>query len=307
MKNSHYRTGRNRTVIALIALWLLLPLVHAPLAAGQRRTRKTPATTAKKPGTRSTQSAAPSKTANASETVAADAPADTTKPGTVMSNQLGMEFVYIPSGSFVMGSDKGTADERPARRVMIRKGFYMGRYEITQAQWRMVMGDNPSNFKGDDLPVEQVSWTDAQSFIKKLNERNDAFIYRLPTEAEWEYACHAQMTGDSMGLLDALAWYFNNSAGKTHPIGEKQANAWGIHDMLGNVWEWCEDVYHDNYRSAPTDGSAWLKGGDQRYKVLRGGSWIDNAFYCRVNERIRATPETRQRNSGLRIVAIARG
>src|SRR4051812_12454460 len=107
MKNSHYRTGRNRTIIALIALWLLLPLVHAPLASGQRRTKKTPATTAKKPGTRSTQSAAPSKTTNASETGAADAPADTTKPGTVMSNQLDMEFVYVPSGSFVMGSDKG--------------------------------------------------------------------------------------------------------------------------------------------------------------------------------------------------------
>ncbi|MBD0372520.1 MAG: formylglycine-generating enzyme family protein [Pyrinomonadaceae bacterium] len=223
-----------------------------------------------------------------------------------MSNQLGMEFVYVPSGSFMMGSDRGGADERPARRVAIRKGFYMGRYEITQAQWRTVMGDNPSNFKGEDLPVEQVSWADAQMFIKKLNERGDPFIYRLPTEAEWEYACHAQMTGDSMGALDVLAWYFNNSANKTHPVGEKQPNAWGLYDMLGNVWEWCEDVYHDSYRGAPTDGSAWLAGGDPKYRVLRGGSWIDNAFYCRVNERIRATPDTRQRNSGLRIVAVAR-
>lgn len=223
-----------------------------------------------------------------------------------MSNQLGVEFVYVPSGSFVMGSDKGAADERPARRVTIRKGFYMGRYEITQSQWRTVMGDNPSNFKGEDLPVEQVSWKDAQSFVQKLNERGDPFVYRLPTEAEWEYACHSQMTGESMGAIDALAWYFNNSAGKTHPVGEKQANAWGIHDMLGNVWEWCEDVYHDSYRGAPTDGSAWLSGGDQRYRVMRGGSWIDNAFYCRVNERIRATPETRQRNSGLRLVAVPR-
>lgn len=224
-----------------------------------------------------------------------------------MSNQLGMEFAYIPSGSFVMGSDKGGADERPARRVAIRKGYYMGRYEITQAQWRMVMGTEPSNFKGcDDCPVEQVSWTEAQSFIKKLNERNDAFSYRLPSEAEWEYACHGQMTGESMGAIDVLAWYFNNSANKTHPVGEKQANAWGLYDMLGNVWEWCEDVYHDSYKGAPTDGSAWLTGGDQRYRVMRGGSWIDNSFYCRVNERIRAMPATRQRNSGLRIVAVAR-
>ena len=231
---------------------------------------------------------------------------DATKPGTLMSNQLGIEFIYVPSGNFVMGSDKGSADERPAHKVTMRKGFYIGRYEITQAQWQSVMGNNPSNFKGEDLPVEQVSWTDAQMFIRKLNERGEAFIYRLPTEAEWEYACHAQMGAEGMGQLDALAWYFNNSAGKTHPVGEKQPNAWGLYDTLGNVWEWCEDVYHEGYKGAPTDGSAWLTGGDSRYRVLRGGSWIDNAFYCRANERIRGTPETRQRNSGLRLVAVAR-
>jgi formylglycine-generating enzyme required for sulfatase activity len=223
-----------------------------------------------------------------------------------MSNQLGIEFVYVPAGRFVMGSDKGGEDERPAHPVTIRQGFYAGRYEITQAQWQRVMGGNPSNFKGEDLPVEQVSWKDAQEFIKKLNERGDPFIYRLPTEAEWEYACHAQMGAEGMGKLDELAWYFNNSAGTTHPVGEKQPNAWGLYDTLGNVWEWCEDVYHEGYRGAPADGSAWLAGGDPRYRVLRGGSWIDNAFYCRVNERIRATPDTRQRNSGLRIVAVAR-
>lgn len=297
MKKSHHKKEVNRRALAFIALLVILPFVYEGSARGQRRTRRTTAPPAK----RTTE--APRQEPPAQQ---ASLPADTTKPGTVMSNQLGIEFVYVPSGSFVMGSDKGSADERPARRVMIRRGFYMGRYEVTQAQWRTVMGDNPSNFKGEDLPVEQVSWSDAQNFIKKLNERNDAFIYRLPTEAEWEYACHAQMTEAGMGALDALAWYFNNSAGKTHPVGEKQANAWGLYDMLGNVWEWCEDVYHDTYRGAPSDGSAWLAGGDTRYRVLRGGSWIDNAFYCRVNERIRAAPETRQRNSGLRIVAVPR-
>ena len=282
----------------LIALCLALSLASAEQTQAQRRTgRRATTTPAKKTDT-------PPKTTSQSAEPEAGLPADTTKPGTVMSNQLGMEFVYVPSGGFVMGSDKGGADERPARRVTIRKGFYMGRYEVTQAQWRTVMGENPSNFKGDDLPVEQVSWADAQAFIKKLNERGDPFVYRLPSEAEWEYACHAQMTGESMGDLNVLAWYFNNAAGKTHPVGEKQANAWGLYDMLGNVWEWTEDVYHDTYRGAPTDGSAWLTGGDPRYRVLRGGSWIDNAFYCRVNERIRATPDTRQRNSGLRIVAV---
>jgi formylglycine-generating enzyme required for sulfatase activity len=306
MKNSHHRTNRNRTSFSLlIALCLVLPLADAESARAQRRTRRgTTATPAKKTGTTSTPAA--KKTSTQETAAELNVPVDTVKVGTVVSNQLGMEFAYVPSGSFVMGSDKGGADERPARRVTIRKGFYMGRYEVTQAQWLTVMGENPANFKGDDLPVEQVSWADAQNFIRKLNERGDAFVYRLPTEAEWEYACHAQMTGESMGTLDALAWYFNNSAGKTHPVGEKQANALGLYDMLGNVWEWCEDVYHETYRGAPTDGSAWVTGGDQKYKVLRGGSWIDNAFYCRVNERIRATPDTRQRNSGLRIVAVAR-
>lgn len=299
MKNMHSPSRRRAGVHLLMAFCLVLPLLYLTGVQGQRRRtgRRT-----QPPAKRTT--AAPQTTTK--DTATPSQQVDTTKPGTLMSNQLGVEFVYVPSGSFVMGSDRGAADERPARRVTIRRGFYMGRYEITQAQWRTVMGDNPSNFKGEDLPVEQISWTDAQGFIKKLNERGDPFVYRLPTEAEWEYACHAQMTGESMGDLNALAWYFNNSAGKTHPVGEKQANAWGIHDMLGNVWEWCEDVYHESYRGAPTDGSAWLSGGDQRYRVMRGGSWIDNAFYCRVNERIRATPETRQRNSGLRIVAVPR-
>lgn len=286
----------------LIALALLLPLVYTAAVEGQgRRARKR----ASAPATKKPAAPAATPQPEAATTVE-PAQTETTKPGTVMSNQLGMEFAYVPAGSFVMGSDSGGADERPAHRVTLRKGFYIGRYEVTQAQWLTVMGTNPSNFKGEDLPVEQVSWTDAQSFIKKLNERGDPFVYRLPTEAEWEYACHAQMGAEGMGKLDDLAWYFNNAAGKTHPVGQKQPNAWGLYDTLGNVWEWCEDVYHETYRGAPADGSAWTTGGDPKYKVLRGGSWIDNAFYCRVNERIRATPDARQRNSGLRIVAVPR-
>ena len=294
MKNTHTRTvGR---ITLLIALCLLLQAIYTESARAQRRARRR--STATRPAT-------PAPPTQSAEQTRASAP-DTVKPGTVMSNQLGMEFVYVPSGGFMMGSNTGGTDERPARRVTIRRGFYIGRYEITQAQWQVVMGTNPSNFKGEDLPVEQVSWMDAQMFVKKLNERNDPFTYRLPTEAEWEYACHAGMGSEGMGALDVIAWYFNNSAGKTHPVGLKQPNAWGLYDTLGNVWEWVEDVYHESYRGAPVDGSAWLAGGDPKYRVMRGGSWIDNAFYCRANERIRAAPESRQRNSGLRLVAVAR-
>ncbi len=223
-----------------------------------------------------------------------------------MTNQLGMEFVYVPAGSFLMGSKTGTADERPVHKVTLREGFYMGRYEITQAQWQSVMGANPSRLKGDDLPVEQISWTDAQAFIQKLNERGDPFTYRLPSEAEWEYAARAGATEDLPHDLNAMAWYFDNAMGKTHPVGEKQANAWGLHDMHGNVWEWCQDIYHDSYKGAPTDGSAWTTGGDAKYRVMRGCSYMDNAFYSRSSERVRVAPENRIPVGGLRLIAIPR-
>src|SRR5205085_11681819 len=124
-----------------------------------------------------------------------------------MQSRAGVEFVWIPAGSFMMGSENGGSDEKPVHRVMISEGFYMGKYEVTQAQWQAVMGNNPSRFKGDNLPVETVSWDDAVSFIAKLNAQNDGYTYRLPTEAEWEYAARAGTTGDYAGDLDAMAWY----------------------------------------------------------------------------------------------------
>jgi formylglycine-generating enzyme required for sulfatase activity len=205
----------------------------------------------------------------------------------------------------MMGSTTGQADEKPVRQVTINYSFYMGKYEVTQAQWQTVMGDNPSNFKDcGNCPVEQVSWDDAQKFIQGLNRVNDGYTYRLPTEAEWEYACRAGTTGDYAGTLGEMAWYSENSGSKTHTVGGKQPNAWGLADMHGNVWEWCQDWYHETYYGAPTDGSAWLSGGEQKYRVVRGGSWSGLASRTSFASRGHNKPDLRNLNDGFRVVAV---
>ena len=214
--------------------------------------------------------------------------------------------MWIPPGSFAMGSTNGESGEKPVHEVTIREGFYMGKYEVTQAQWRQVMGTNPSKFEGDSLPVAKVSWNDVQEFIGKLNEMNDGFVYRLPSEAEWEYACRAGTTGDYAGDLDSMAWYEDNSASQSHPVGQKQANAFGLYDMHGNMWEWCADAWHENYDGAPTDGSIWSSGGDSSRRVLRGGSWFNDSNLCRSALRNRYAPAFRLNNLGFRIVAAAK-
>jgi formylglycine-generating enzyme required for sulfatase activity len=205
-----------------------------------------------------------------------------------------------------MGSDNGRGDEKPMHNVTISQPFYMGKYEVTQGQWQAVMANNPSFFKdcGSNCPVEQVSWDDAQSFIKKLSKSNDGFRYRLATEAEWEYACRAGTTGDYAGDLDSMVWYEANAGSKTHPVGTKQPNGFGLYDMHGNVSEWCQDWYHPNYDGAPSDGRAWMSGGEQKYRVLRGGSWASAAVsspYRAIN-----SPDARNQYLGFRLVAVAR-
>jgi formylglycine-generating enzyme required for sulfatase activity len=189
------------------------------------------------------------------------------KPKAVQ-NKYGIEMVYIPPGEFMMGSENGEKDQRPVHPVTISQAFYISRHEVTQVQWQSVMGTNPSYFKGDTRPVDSVTWHEAQDFIRKLNELNDGFRYRLPTEAEWEYACRAGTTGDYPGDLDAMAWYTGR---KTQPVGQKQPNAFGLYDMQGNVWEWCQDWYHDSYVGAPMNGSAWEDGGKRITRIMRGG------------------------------------
>jgi hypothetical protein len=199
----------------------------------------------------------------------------------------------------------------PAHQVTIGKGFFMGEYEVTQAQWQAVMKNNPSHFKGDDLPVEEVSWDDAQEFIRRLNARGDGYTYRLPSEAEWEYACRAGTTGDFAGDLDSMAWYGGtewNRRAKTFPVGSKQANGFGLYDMNGNVSEWVQDWYHDSYAGAPSDGGAWLSGGDQKRRVVRGGAWSDDAARCRSAYRKGLEPDFHSHlvvtSCGFRVVAV---
>lgn len=221
------------------------------------------------------------------------------------------EMVVIPAGSFFMGSPLDEAergnDESPVHRVKITSPFALTKTEVTQKQWRAVMGGDPPelNFKGcGECPVERVSWDDAQEFLRKLAAKSGK-SYRLPSEAEWEYACRAGGSDTYCGGNDveALAWYDKNSDSKTHPVAQKRANAFGLNDMSGNVWEWTQDCYNANYDGAPTDGSAWL-GGDCSRRVLRGGSWYDDPQIVRAAERNGSSLANRGNDSGFRLARM---
>ena len=215
----------------------------------------------------------------------------------------GMEFVWVPSGCFEMGSNDGVESEQPVHRVCL-KGFYMSKYEVTQAQFERVSGKNPSRFKGADRPVEQVTWDDAGEMAMKLGAKSGSEL-RLPSEAEWAYACRAGGRQASLCGADepsGVAWYRANSQGQTHPVGAKQANAWGLYDMSGNVWEWTQDCWHVSYRDAPTDGSAWLSGGDCGSRVVRGGSWSSEARSTGAAKRSWESPGERYDVQGFRLV-----
>ena len=221
----------------------------------------------------------------------------------------GPAMVVIPVGDFNMGSNDSDAssDEKHVHRVSIKKAFAIGKTEVTQREWRQVMGSDPAElrFNGcDDCPVENVSWNDAQSYIKKLNEQTGKTTYRLPSEAEWEYACRGGKANDKYcggNDVDALAWYDKNSSSKTRPVAQKQANAYGLYDMSGNVNEWVEDWYYGSYTGAPQDGSAWVTGGGQTNRVLRGGSWYGIPEYVRTAYRYYSLPSHRNSNFGFRV------
>jgi formylglycine-generating enzyme required for sulfatase activity/tRNA A-37 threonylcarbamoyl transferase component Bud32 len=230
---------------------------------------------------------------------------------TPSGNDYGIEMVYVQGGTFTMGCTSEQSgcgdDEKPAHTVSL-SSFSIGKYEVTQAQWRAVMGDNPSDFSGcDRCPVEQVSWDDVQKFISKLNQLTGK-RYRLPTEAEWEYAARGgsrsngyQYSGSNN--IGSVAWYEGNGGNKTHTVGSKSPNELGIYDMTGNVWEWCSDWYDANYyKSSPSSNPKGPSSGNGR--VLRGGSWYFDAEYCRVANRYYSTPSARYYSIGFRLLLV---
>ncbi len=216
-----------------------------------------------------------------------------------------LELVLIPAGEFMMGSpdsDKDAdADDKPQHRVWISKPFYLGKFLVTQEQWEAVMGNNPSHFKGPKNPVESVSWGDCQLFLDKLNGKVGGGKFQLPTEAQWEYACRAGSKtrycfGDDETRSGDYAWYDKNSGDKTHPIGERKPNAWGLYDMYGNVCEWCQDWYGD-YKESPAADPTGPATGSSR--VIRGGSWNGPTRLSRSPRRIRRGPVDRYGYLGL--------
>ena len=204
--------------------------------------------------------------------------------------------------------DAAKPDEKPGHGVTLTKPFYLSKFTVTQEQYQAVMGSNPSMFKGKDNPVEAVSWDDAQAFCKKLTEQTKQAV-RLPTEAEWEFSCRAGTTttyysGDTEADLGRVAWYIDNSKNTTHPVGQKEPNKFGLYDMHGNVWQWCQDRYSEDYygKSEAENPAGPVQG---IYRLLRGGSWYLNPIFCRSANRSRVKPDGgRNLVIGFRIVLV---
>ncbi|WNZ23509.1 SUMF1/EgtB/PvdO family nonheme iron enzyme [Leptolyngbya sp. NK1-12] len=246
------------------------------------------------------------------------------KRATLFKEDLGngviLEMVQIPGGSFKMGSpetEKGRSNYESPQRTVNVSSFFMGKFTVTQAQYQQIMGRNPAIFKGEKRPVENVSWNDAVEFCAKLSQRTGR-TYRLPSEAEWEYACRARTTTPfhfGQTVTSALANYDASKAvygsepkgeyrGQTTEVGSFPPNAFGLYDMHGNVWEWCQDHWHENYQGAPNDGSAWLSEDKHALRLLRGGSWYSGPRSCRSACRNHAYPATRSNLTGFRVVCV---
>jgi sulfatase modifying factor 1 len=222
---------------------------------------------------------------------------------------LSFRMIFVEGGEFLMGSPDDDPDafsyEKPRHLVKV-PSFYLGEFPLTQDIWEAVMGDNPSRFKDPRQPVEMLSWEEAQQFIQKINKMAKGGSYRLPAEAEWEYAARGGKYSEGYNYagsdkLKEVGWYDENSGNKTQKVGLLRENELGLFDMSGNVWEWCEDQWHDNYKGAPDDGSAWLGLEKWALRVLRGGSWFYGAGGCRAAYRRRSGPAIRLNSAGFRL------
>ena len=229
-----------------------------------------------------------------------------------ITNSIGMELVLLPAGTFLMGGDsvveQADENETPRHEVTFSTPFFIGKVAVTQAQWQTIMGNNPSHFVGAERPVETVSFGDALEFLERLNRREATSTYRLPTEAQWEYAARAgsQDTycfGSQRTQLDQYAWYQKNSGQETHPVGQLAANAWGLYDMHGNVHEWCSDWFDRNYyaRSPACDPEGPQTG---LARSLRGGDWGSLDWYCRCAIRSLSAADRRSPRVGFRVVKL---
>ena len=268
-------------------------------------TRQRKTTAKKETQQRKTTQAAPKKTQPARQAQQQKPAASTSMPK-VSLDDIMRNMVYVEGGTFTMGATseqkKPDDDEKPTHRVSL-SSFYIGKYEVTQALWKAVMGSNPSRFEGDNLPVERVSWNDCQTFLRKLNAMTGK-NFRLPTEAEWEFSARGgnwsrgyQYSGSN--VLSDVAWYYDNSGSKTHNVGTKAPNELGIYDMSGNVWEWCQDwygVYDSSSQTNPTGAIGWS------FHVRRGGCWRGDVGYCSLSQRGCSSPDYRFYNCGLRLV-----
>jgi uncharacterized protein (TIGR02996 family) len=226
----------------------------------------------------------------------------------MLPGDVELRLAYIPPGRFLMGSDNGASDEKPVHEVRLTTGFWLGVTPVTQEQWQAVMGNNPSHFKGPQLPVEEVSWDEAVEFCKAVQQKCGIEL-RLPTEAEWEYACRAGTTtdyysGNGEGALRQVGWFYDNAGDSTQPVGQLQANPWNLHDMHGNVWEWCSDRYGRYAQSSKDDPQGPTSGSN---RVNRGGGWGYSAGRCRAAFRYRLKPSCSDYYLGLRLARVPSG
>ena len=289
MKYNFKRAG------VLLALLILLSMTKPAFGQGAGRETPKPSTT-KPPASKS----APRKLTTRSTS------------RTFRPTNPHIQLVTIAPGSFMMGSPSGENgrddDEGPQHRVNVR-GFYLGKFEVTQAEFRSVTGKNPSRFSGcENCPVENVSWNDAREFVRILNGLQVDYVYRLPSEAEWEYACRAGTTSAfafGKSISPDQANWGGYHGDKTAQVGSYRPNDFGVYDMSGNVWEWCEDYYHENYTRAPTDGSAWLRRGRFAERITRSGSWTLDDYMMRSGSRGRFPPDRRNDEQGFRVAADA--